>query len=185
MQSSEYNGLNRISSNFQTMNRHDEVTFRKDHMCPLIIRKKTDQKRVHELTAILRKLQRFTSVYSPNRTAFKNHADSKIEKTEVTKYSPIVKDVAPRIEFVAKAVMTKNNRYVKGQIINISESGIFIETTTKIFRENEFVKIFINPDGGLGPYTVVAKVIWFGHKNHNMICYGLKFAQLPSQILRY
>jgi len=85
---------------------------------------------------------------------------------------------AKRFAFTAKAMLHKNDRYIKGKVINISKSGVFIEADRALFQENETVRLYIRPQGGKKSYKVIATVMRFNDDARYPRGYGLKFVSL-------
>ena len=57
--------------------------------------------------------------------------------------------------------MVKNARYLKGRSLNISSTGIFVETYEKVFEEQEMVRLVIKPDGPRKTFKLIARVVRF------------------------
>lgn len=92
---------------------------------------------------------------------------------------------AMRFKWQAKVVLSKHERYTKGRVVNISNSGIFIETHKNVFRLHENVKLYIKPDDGGDAYTIIAKVIRFTSNGKNPPGYGLRFASPRKSTISY
>ncbi len=81
----------------------------------------------------------------------------------------------PRQEFKAKVLMTRHDRYLKGQIANISKTGVFVVAEAPVFQENETVRLYIKPYGSSEKFKVLATVTRFVDKLGFQKGYGLKF----------
>lgn len=91
---------------------------------------------------------------------------------------------APRFRMKAKIVIHKNDRYIKGRVINISESGLFVCSDREVFRDNEVVRISIKPLGMSKYYKAIARVVRFSTDRRYLKGYGLQFIS-PERVLRY
>src|SRR5690606_34491233 len=80
---------------------------------------------------------------------------------------------AKRLPFKAKAVLHKNDRYVKGTVLNVSKTGIFIESEREIFKENETVRLYNKPQGLKKQYSVIATVTRYNNDPRYPRGYGL------------
>lgn len=80
-----------------------------------------------------------------------------------------------RLKFSGKAMLHKNDRYIKGKVLNISKSGIFIEAGRYLFRENERVRLYIKPEGMSKGYKSIAVVSRYNEDPRYPRGYGLKF----------
>lgn len=80
-----------------------------------------------------------------------------------------------RVRFTGKAMLHKNDRYIKGKVLNISKSGVFIEAGRYLFRENERVRLYIKPDGMSKGYKSIAIVSRYNNDPRYPKGYGLKF----------
>jgi hypothetical protein len=94
-------------------------------------------------------------------------------KNIVTK-KPARRPSARRLPFHAKVLIHKNDRYVKGRAVNISKSGIFVESLLPIFKKEETVNLSIRSDSG-ERYNVIAKVTRFNAGPYGRKGYGLQF----------
>ena len=84
---------------------------------------------------------------------------------------------AKRYQLVAKVILHKNERYVMGEGLNISRSGIFVLAARDVFRLNELVRINIRPLGTQTTYKVIARVVRFNGQG-----YGLEFCAPPPRL---
>lgn len=82
---------------------------------------------------------------------------------------------ATRFRMRGKVVIHKNDRYVKGMVLNISKSGLFVYSDCKIFNENEVVRLSIRPQGSDKYYKAIARVVRFNENSRYVKGYGLKF----------
>ncbi len=94
------------------------------------------------------------------------------------------KGPSPRFRMKAKIVIHKNDRYIKGRVVNISKSGLFVCSDRKIFGDNEIVRISIKPLGMSKYYKAIARVVRFNTDQRYLKGYGLQFIN-PERVLRY
>ncbi len=80
-----------------------------------------------------------------------------------------------RFRFKANAMLYKNDRYIKGKVLDISKSGVFIEADRTVFKENEKVQLYIKPDGMSKAYKSIATVMRYTNDPRYPSGYGLKF----------
>ena len=80
-----------------------------------------------------------------------------------------------RFNFKGKALLAKNQRYIKGTVLNISRSVIFIQADVQVFRPNEEVRLFIKPEGMKKYFKAIATVIRFNDDHRQAVGYGLQF----------
>jgi hypothetical protein len=91
---------------------------------------------------------------------------------------------APRIAFPGKVLMVKNDRYLKGRSVNISNTGIFVETFEKVFEEQELVRLIIKPDGPRKTFKLIARVVRYNSYLNQLRGYGLEFVKPVKLVLR-
>ena len=91
---------------------------------------------------------------------------------------------APRATIQGRVVVHNNGQLAIGQGVNISSSGIFVETAEQIFNVGEKLKISVRCEGMSKAFNVIAQVIRFNTDNRSAIGYGLKFENLDPNIER-
>ena len=89
---------------------------------------------------------------------------------------------APRASIQGRVIVHNNGQLVIGGGVNISRSGIFVETTDQVFTVGERLKISVRCNGIGRPFNVIAQVIRFNSDPHFPIGYGLKFEGLDTEI---
>ena len=82
----------------------------------------------------------------------------------------------PRHAFRAQVLIQKNQRFQKGPALNISKSGIFVETAAKLFEVGEAVRLIIKTSSG-DRYKVVARIARYNDAAHAARGYGLEFVK--------
>ena len=89
---------------------------------------------------------------------------------------------APRATIKGRVIVHNNGQLVIGGGVNISSSGIFVETPDLIFNVGETLKLTCRVDGFLKAFNVTAKVMRFNSDKRFPIGYGLKFSALDQVI---
>ena len=91
---------------------------------------------------------------------------------------------AKRVRFDARVLMVKNQRYLKGAVLNISRTGLFVVTHERVFQENEAIRVVIRPKGSSRSYKIVARVVRFEARLGCPHGYGLRFVR-PKILSRH
>ncbi len=89
---------------------------------------------------------------------------------------------APRASIKGRIVVHNNGQVSIGHGVNISATGIFIETQDEIFNLGEELKISVKVDGIGKPFNTSAKVVRFNNDPEFAMGYGLQFIDLPTDI---
>ena len=89
---------------------------------------------------------------------------------------------APRASICGRVVVHNNGQLSIGNGVNISPTGIFVETKDRIFQVGETLKISVRADGLSKSFNVMAKVMRFNADANYPIGYGLKFENLEDGI---
>ena len=66
--------------------------------------------------------------------------------------------------------------------MNISSSGIFVETQEQIFTVGEKLKLSVRIDGFVKSFNVFARVVRFNSDPRNPVGFGLSFEGLDKNI---
>lgn len=90
---------------------------------------------------------------------------------------------AARFSFAAPCTMRRGQRRLKAQMVNISESGSFIETQAQLFELGEKIAVNIQPAGYPRAFDVIAQVVRFNNDPQYPLGYGLKFFW-PHQVVK-
>jgi len=92
------------------------------------------------------------------------------------------RDTAPRATIQGRVIVHNNGQLVIGAGVNISASGIFVETQEQIFTVGEKLKLSVRVDGMAKPFNTVAQVVRFNSDPRFPIGYGLRFDDLDERI---
>ncbi len=79
-------------------------------------------------------------------------------------------------------IVHNNGQLVIGVGVNISTTGIFVETRDEIFKLEEKLKLSVRVDGIKRPFNVIARVIRYNSDVRFPSGYGLKFENLDPKI---
>lgn len=89
---------------------------------------------------------------------------------------------APRATVVGRVVVHNNGQLVIGAGVNISSTGIFVETRDQIFTVGEKLKISVRIDAFSRPFNVIAQVVRYNSDPRFPVGYGLRFEGLDETI---
>ena len=89
--------------------------------------------------------------------------------------------VAPRASVGGRVVIHNNGNLTIGSGVNISTTGIFVETTEPIFSVGEKLKISVKAEGMDKPFNAVAQVIRYNSDKRFPVGYGLRFELLSDR----
>ena len=89
---------------------------------------------------------------------------------------------APRASVSGRVVVHNNGQLSIAHGVNISVTGIFVETQEQIFTVGERLKLSVRCDGMDKPFNVEAQVIRFNSDTRYPVGYGLQFIQLDPRI---
>jgi hypothetical protein len=89
---------------------------------------------------------------------------------------------APRATIKGRVVVHNNGQLTIGQGVNISATGIFVETSDQIFTVGEMLKLSVRADGIAQPFNVVAQVIRFNSDKRYPVGYGLRFEKIDLPV---
>lgn len=90
---------------------------------------------------------------------------------------------APRVGIQGRVVIHNNGHLAIGTGVNISISGIFIETRDALFAVGERLKLSVRCEGIDKPFNAVAKVIRFNNDSRYATGYGLQFEEIDPAIV--
>ena len=88
----------------------------------------------------------------------------------------------PRASIQGRIIVHNNGQLVLGSGINISATGIFVETPKEIFQLGEELKLTCRVDGISKAFNALAKVIRFNKDTKFPIGYGLRFVELDEGV---
>ena len=66
--------------------------------------------------------------------------------------------------------------------VNISATGMFVETAENLFQLGEQLKLTCRAEGYLSPFNVVATVVRFSKDERTSVGYGLRFENLEPKV---
>jgi hypothetical protein len=89
---------------------------------------------------------------------------------------------APRATIQGRVIVHNNGQLVIGGGINISTTGIFVETSDEIFKVGEKLKLSVRCDGIKQPFNVMAQVMRFNNDSRFAVGYGLRFENLDPKV---
>lgn len=89
---------------------------------------------------------------------------------------------APRASIRGRIVVHNNGQVSIGNGVNISSTGIFIETKDELFRLGEELKLSVKVEGSVKPFNTSAKVVRYTTDPNFSVGYGLQFVDLPKEI---
>ena len=89
---------------------------------------------------------------------------------------------APRASVKGRVVVHNNGQLAIGEGVNISESGMFVETSEQLFTVGEKLKLSVRVDGIDKPFNVVAQVIRYNSDSRFPVGYGLRFDDVIQDI---
>lgn len=93
-------------------------------------------------------------------------------------------DAAPRATIAGRVVVHNNGQLVIGAGVNISASGIFVETRDQIFTVGEKLKLSVRVDSFQKAFNVVAQVVRYNSDPRFPVGYGLKFEDLDQTVAK-
>jgi hypothetical protein len=94
------------------------------------------------------------------------------------------RDAAPRATINGRVVVHNNGQLVIGAGVNISSTGIFVETRDQLFTVGEKLKLSVRAETFSKPFNVVAQVVRYNSDPRFPVGYGLKFEDLDDAIGR-
>lgn len=87
-----------------------------------------------------------------------------------------------RTHISGKIIIHNNNKLEIGKGVDISKSGIFINTDKNIFKIGEKLKITVKVNGPLSAFNAIAKVNRYNNKDSKK-GFGLIFTDIKKTIL--
>ena len=89
---------------------------------------------------------------------------------------------APRATVQGRVIVHNNGQLIIGSGVNISTTGIFVETQEQLFTVGEKLKISLRIDGMSKSFNVFARVVRFNSDPRNPVGFGLTFDTLDKNI---
>lgn len=87
-----------------------------------------------------------------------------------------------RMTITGRIIIHNSGQMVIGSGVNISTTGIFVETVDRLFRIGETLKITCKVQGIQKPFNATAKVVRFNESQSFRVGYGLEFQALDQRI---
>lgn len=92
------------------------------------------------------------------------------------------RQAAPRASISGRVIVHNDGQLVIGSGVNISSTGIFVETKDQIFTVGEKLKLSIKADSFTKAFNAVALVVRFNSDPKLPLGYGLRFEDLDAVI---
>lgn len=105
-----------------------------------------------------------------------------LPKPQSAVVSPERRAAAPRASIQGRVIVHNNGQLVIGAGVNISSTGIFVETSDQLFTVGERLKLSVRVEGLVKAFNVVAQVMRFNSDPRYAIGFGLKFESLDGGI---
>ena len=106
----------------------------------------------------------------------------RVSSPEEGSFSEDRRNSAPRATIRGRIIVHNSGQIVIGTGVNISASGIFVETTDPIFRLGETLKLTCRVEGVLRPFHVQAVVVRLNNDRRFPLGYGMRFEGLAEPI---
>lgn len=90
---------------------------------------------------------------------------------------------APRATIAGRVIVHNNGQLIIGSGVNISASGIFVETQEQIFTVGEKLKLTVRIDGFVKSFNVVARVVRYNSDSRYPVGFGLGFENLDPTLV--
>lgn len=87
-----------------------------------------------------------------------------------------------RTTISGRVIVHNNGQIVIGSGVNISETGIFVETKEQLFKLGEILRLTCKVEGMAGPFNAKATVIRFNTDPAYALGYGLQFNELDTTV---
>lgn len=94
------------------------------------------------------------------------------------------RSTAPRATMAGRVIVHNDGQLIIGAGVNISSSGIFVETRDQMFNVGERLKLSVRVDGFSRAFNAVAQVVRFNSDPNFPVGYGLRFEGLEAEIAR-
>lgn len=92
------------------------------------------------------------------------------------------RSAAPRATMQGRVIVHNNGQLIIGSGVNISSTGIFVETQEQIFTVGEKLKLSVRIDGFVKAFNVFARVVRFNSDPRFPVGFGLSFENLEKGI---
>ncbi len=101
---------------------------------------------------------------------------------KIPKSSNERREAAPRATINGRVIVHNNGQLVIGSGVNISSTGIFVETKDRLFTIGENLKLSVRSDALSKPFNATASVIRYNADMKYAVGYGLHFIDLDQSI---
>ena len=88
---------------------------------------------------------------------------------------------SPRASVKGRVAVHNNGQLTVGHGVNISATGIFVETTEEMFTVGEQLKLSVRCNGLEKAFNAEAVVIRFNNDSRFPVGYGLQFVEIPDK----
>jgi Tfp pilus assembly protein PilZ len=105
-----------------------------------------------------------------------------VEGAGVLPSTPERRFSAPRATVHGRVIVHNNGQLIIGSGVNISSTGIFVETQEQLFTIGEKLKISLRIDGVSKAFNVFARVVRFNSDPRSPVGFGLTFESLDKHI---
>jgi len=89
---------------------------------------------------------------------------------------------APRATIAGRVIVHNNGQLVIGGGVNISATGIFVDSKEQIFTVGEKLKLSVRAEGFSKPFNVTATVVRYNSDPKAPVGYGLRFEDIDEAI---
>lgn len=110
------------------------------------------------------------------------YAEIGVDHMQEVSVAPERRATAPRASIGGRVIVHNNGQLVIGAGVNISSTGIFVETKDQIFTVGERIKLSVRSESLSRPFNVCAQVVRFNSDPRFPIGYGLRFEDLDESI---
>lgn len=88
----------------------------------------------------------------------------------------------PRATISGQIIVHNNGDLIIGSGVNISSSGIFVETSEKLFSVGEIIKLTCRVEGLSKPFNAQARVVRFHKEGAELPGYGVQFEDIETGV---
>ncbi len=89
---------------------------------------------------------------------------------------------APRAGINGRVIVHNNGQLIIGSGVNISSTGIFVETQEQIFNVGDRLKLSVRIEGFVKAFNVIARVVRYNSDPRYPVGFGLGFENLDRYI---
>jgi len=96
---------------------------------------------------------------------------------------PDRKATAPRATISGRVIVHNNGQLIIGGGVNVSSTGIFVETQDQIFTVGEKLKLTVRIDGFVKAFNAVARVVRYNSDPRYPVGFGMSFENLDRSLV--